>query len=65
MGEQVVVAQVMIQLPGGKPVAGEIAVVAGDSVKLDEIAINTHGLVNDIVMSLRKNKIVKDGQDQD
>lgn len=57
------IVQVEIALPNAKPVSGELEIPVGTHVVLDDVAIEIHRLVNDLVQSIRRNKPVVDGKD--
>jgi hypothetical protein len=60
--ETIAVAQVEIALPGYSPMSGTVDFIPGETPpKLDEVAIQLHSLVNDIVMSIRKGHPTVDG----
>lgn len=64
MPEPEIIAQVEIAIPGYPAMNGQIAYVEGEQVpKLDDVAIQLHSLVNDIVMSIRKNKPTVNGKE--
>lgn len=49
-----IIAQVEIAVPGYTAVSGQIGQVPGEIIELDDVAIQLHQLVNDIVMTIRK-----------
>jgi hypothetical protein len=58
------VAQVEIALPGYPAYSGSIEYLSTEAPPtLDETAIQLHSLVNDIVMSIRKNMPTVDGKE--
>jgi hypothetical protein len=64
MPKSIPVAQVEINLPGYAPFNGTIDYLEGEKPpNLDEAAIQLHELVNDLVMSIRKNKPTVSGKD--
>lgn len=52
--EAQIIGQVEIALPGWHAVSGQIAKVPGEAIELDNLAIQMHGLVNEIIMEIRK-----------
>jgi hypothetical protein len=61
----VTVAQVEIALPGYPAFSGTVDHLPNEAPPtLDETAIQLHGLVNDIVMSIRKNTPTVDGKER-
>lgn len=66
MAEMRTIAQVEIAIPGYPAFNGTVEYVDGETIpKLDDVAIQLHGIVNDIVVSIRKNKPTIDGVEVD
>lgn len=57
------IVQIGFDVPGYRPMSAELELPEGQTAKLDDVAIQAHSLVNDIVQSIRKNKVVIDGRE--
>lgn len=61
-----VIAQVEIAIPGYPAMNGTVDYLETEKPpSLDEVAIQLHSLVNDIVMSIRKNRPTVDGVERE
>jgi len=59
----VVIAQVEIAIPGYPAMSGTVDYIEGEKApRLDDVAIQLHDLVNDVVTSIRSNKPTVDGK---
>jgi hypothetical protein len=59
----IIIAQVEIAIPGYPAFSGTVDYIEGEQVpRLDDVAIQLHGIVNDIVMSIRNNEPTIDGE---
>lgn len=48
------IGQVEIAVPGWYPMSGVIGHLPNETIELDDVAIQLHELVNDLVMAVRK-----------